>query len=137
MVRYYNLYIIQNFKIYNFEHIFYLLFFRGRAKYVREHTSALSFLHTNHNRSLPAKPIHTHLLYPILCTWKYSIRHKLLYCPRCIFGCFHGNQRCVASCHYFYTWEVLQEVDIICTVRPYTIEMMITISLTQYTYIIQ
>ncbi len=69
-------------------------------------------------------PIHTilginaHLLYPILCPWKYSIRHKLLYCPVCIFGCFHGNQRCVASCHYFYTWGVLQEVDIIGTVRP-------------------
>ncbi len=70
-------------------------------------------------------PIHTipginaHLLYPILYPWKYSIRHKLLYCPVCIFGCFHGNQRCVASCHYFYTWRVLQEMDIISTVRPY------------------
>ncbi len=31
-----------------------MLFFSGRAKYVREHTSALPFLHTNHNRSLPA-----------------------------------------------------------------------------------
>ncbi len=35
-------------------------------------------------------PIHTmpgtnaHLLYPILCPWKYSIRHKLLYCLVCI-----------------------------------------------------
>ncbi len=35
------------------------------------------------------------------------------------FGCFHGNQHCVASYHYFYTWGVLQEVDIISTVRPY------------------
>ncbi len=72
-------------------------------------------------------PIHTipginsHLLYPILCPWKYSIRHKLLYCPVCMFGCFHGNQCYVASCHYFYTWGVLQEVDIISTVRPYNI----------------
>ncbi len=70
-------------------------------------------------------PIHTisrinaHLLYPILCPWKYSITHKLLYCPVCIFDCFHDNQHCVASCHYFYTWGVLQEVDIISTVRPY------------------
>ncbi len=88
-----------------------MLFFSGRAKYVCEHTSALPFLHSNHNRSLPADqgltPIHTipginaHLLYPILCPWKYSIRH-LLYCPVCIFG-FHGNQHCVASCPYFYT----------------------------------
>ncbi len=56
-----------------------------------------------------SRPIHTipginaHLLYPILCSWKYSISHKLLYCSLCIFGCFHDNQRCVASCHYFYT----------------------------------
>ncbi len=35
------------------------------------------------------------------------------------FGCFHGNQRCVASCHYFYTWGVLQEVDVISMVRRY------------------
>ncbi len=39
-------------------------------------------------------PIHTipeinaHLLYPILCPWKYSIRDKLLYCPVCIFWLF-------------------------------------------------
>ncbi len=100
-----------------------MFFFSGRAKYVHEHTCALPFLHTNHNRSLPAEqvltPIHTipginaHLLYPILCPWKYSISHV------CIFGCFHGNQHCVASCHYSYTWGVLQEVDIISTVRPY------------------
>ncbi len=106
-----------------------MLFFSGRAKYVHEHTSALPFLHTNHNRSLPADQgltphshipgINAHLLYPILCPWKYSIRHKLLYCPVCIFGCFHVNQHCVASCHYFYTSGVLQEVDIISTVRPY------------------
>ncbi len=57
-----------------------------------------------------SRPIHTipginaHLLHPILCPWKYSIRHKLLYCPICIFGCFHGNHHCVVSCHYFYTW---------------------------------
>ncbi len=48
-----------------------------------------------------SRPIHTipginaYLLYPILLQWKYSIRHKLLYCPVCVFGC---NQRCVASC---------------------------------------
>ncbi len=48
--------------------------------------------------------INAHLLYPMLCPWKYSIRHKLLYCPVYMFGCFHGNQYCVASCHYFYTW---------------------------------
>ncbi len=64
-------------------------------------------------------PINAPLLYPILCPWKYSIRHKLLYCPVCIFACFHSNQRCVASYHYFYTCGVLQEVDIISTVRPY------------------
>ncbi len=56
-----------------------------------------------------SRPIHTipgmnaYLLYPILCPGKYSIRHKLLYCPVCIFGCLHGNQCCVASYHYFYT----------------------------------
>ncbi len=32
-----------------------MFFFSGRAKYVHEHTSALPFLHTNHNRSLPAE----------------------------------------------------------------------------------
>ncbi len=31
-----------------------MLYFSGRAKYVREHTSALPFLNTNHNLSLPA-----------------------------------------------------------------------------------
>ncbi len=81
--------------------------------------------------SMVSCPIHTipginaHLLYPILCPWKYFIRHKLLYCPVCIFGCFHGNQRCVASYHYFYTWGVLQEVNIISTVRPYILDLLI------------
>ncbi len=88
-------------------------------------TYPLPFLHTNHNPSFPAEqglaPIHTipginaHLLYP----WKYSIRHKLLYSSACIFGCFHGNQCCEVSCHYFYIGGILQEVDIISTVRPY------------------
>ncbi len=70
-------------------------------------------------------PVHTiqginaHLLYPILCPRKYSIRHKLLYCPVCILGCCYGNQCCEASCRYFYALEVLEEVDIISTVRPY------------------
>ncbi len=43
-----------NFKIYNFEDIF-CTFFSGRAKYVHEHTSALPFLHTNHNPSFHNK----------------------------------------------------------------------------------
>ncbi len=85
-------------------------------------------------------PIHTipginaHLLYPILCPWKYSIIHKLLYCAVCIFGCFHGNQCCVASYHYFYNWGVLLlEVDIISTVIPYyTIQVAITRKLRQF-----
>ncbi len=47
--------------------------------------------------------INADLLYAMLFPWKYSISHKLLYCPVCIFSCFHGNQHCVASCHYFYT----------------------------------
>ncbi len=47
---------ISNFKIYNFEHIFCMFFFSGKAKYVHEPTtSALPLLHTNHNRSLPAE----------------------------------------------------------------------------------
>ncbi len=71
---------------------------------------------SHHIYTIPG--INAHLLYPILCPWKYSIRHKL-YCPVCIFGCFHGNQRCLASYHYFYTWWVLQEVDIISKVKPY------------------
>ncbi len=50
-------------------------------------------------------PIHTllwinaDLLYPILCPWKYSISHKLLYCPVRILSCFHGNQHYIASCY--------------------------------------
>ncbi len=32
-----------------------MLYFSGRAKCVCEHTSALPFLHTNHNCSLPAE----------------------------------------------------------------------------------
>ncbi len=78
------------------------------------------FLLSKVSRPIHTKPgINAHL-YAILCPWKYSIRHKLLYCPVCIFGCFHDNQCCVASSHYFYTWGVLQEMDIISTVRPYT-----------------
>ncbi len=69
--------------------------------------------------------INAHLLYPILCPRKYSIRRKLLYCPVCIFCCFHGNQRCVASYHYFYTWGILQEVDIISTVRTYKFSLQL------------
>ncbi len=100
---------ISNFKIYNFEHIFCILFFvfSGRAKYVHQHTSSLHFciqIITDHFLlSKVSHPIHTipginaQLLYPILCPWKYSIRHKLLYCSVRIFGCFHGNQCCVAS----------------------------------------
>ncbi len=78
-------------------------------------------------------PIHTipginaHLLYHILCSWKYSIKQKLLYCPVCIFGCFHGNEICVASWHYFYTWGILQEVDIISTVRPHAVQIFVTL----------
>ncbi len=119
---------ISNFKIYNFEHIFCMFFLvGGQNMYI----NTLLLCHfciqiiTDHSlQSKVSHPIHTipainaHLLYPILCPWKYSIRHKLLYCPVCIFGCFHGNHRCVASYHYFYTWGVLQEVDIISTVRP-------------------
>ncbi len=83
---------------------------------ITDHFLLIKVSHTIH--TIPG--INAHLLYPILCLWKYSMRHKLLYCPVCFFGCFHGNQHCVASCHYFYTWGVLQEVDIISTVRPYT-----------------
>ncbi len=82
---------------------------------ITDHFLLIKVSHSIH--TIPG--INAHLLYPILCSWKYSITHKLLYCPVCIFGCFHGNQRCVASCHYFYTWGVLQEVDIISMVRPY------------------
>ncbi len=53
-----------------------------------------------------------------------TTKHKVLYCSVYIFGCFHGNQCCVASCHYFYTWGVLQEVDEINTVRPYVCHMV-------------
>ncbi len=105
-----------------------MVFFSGRAKYLHEHILHCHFciqIITDHLLlSKVSHPIHTipgingHLLYPILYPWKYSIRHKLLYCPVCILG-FHGNQRCIASYHYFYTWGVLQEVDIISTVRPY------------------
>ncbi len=105
---------ISNLKIYNFEHIFCMLFFSGRAKYVHEHTSALPFLHKNHNRSPPAEQgltPHSHhtrnkcsLMILYLMPLEVFYTHKLLYCPVCIFGCFHGNQRCVTSYHYFYTW---------------------------------
>ncbi len=122
-----------NFKIYNFEDIFSMFLLvgaAGRAKYGNMNT--LLYCHfciqmiTHHFLlSKVSRPIHTipginaHLLYPILCSWKYSIRHKLLYCPVCFFDYFHGNQHCVASCYYFYTLGVLQEVNVINTVRPY------------------
>ncbi len=103
--------------------------FSGRAKYVHEHTSALPFLHKNHNRSPPAEQgltPHSHhtrnkcsLMILYLMPLEVFYTHKLLYCPVCIYGCFHSNQHCVASSHYFYTWGVLQEVDIISMVRPY------------------
>ncbi len=69
--------------------------------------------------------INTHLLYPILFLCEYSISHKLLYCPVCIFWCFPGNQHCIISCHYFYTWDRgLQEVGTISTVRPFLSEFL-------------
>ncbi len=84
---------------------------------ITDHFLLSKFSHLIH--TIPG--INAHILSPILCPWKYSIRRKLLYCPVCIFGCFHGNQRCVASYHYFYTWWVQQKVDIISMVRPYII----------------
>ncbi len=81
---------------------------------------------SRHIQTIPR--INAHLLYPILCT-KYSTRHKL-YCPVYILICFHGNQHCVASCHYLYAWGVLQEVDVISTVGPqysYSLSSIITI----------
>ncbi len=103
-----------NFKIYNFEHIFCMFFLvGGQNMYMNTllHCHYCIQIITNHLQlSKVTRPIHTipginaHLLYPILCLWKYSIIHKLLYYPLCIFGYFHGNQCCVASCHYFYTW---------------------------------
>ncbi len=116
-----------------------MLFFRGRAKYLHEHTSALPFLPTNHNRSLPAYqgltplshhtrnkctlirsiPYHT---MPILYPWKYSIRHKLLYCPVCIFSLFPWQPTLcsILPLFLYLGGGVLQEVDIISTVRPYS-----------------
>ncbi len=38
--------------------------------------------------SHPIPGINAHLLYPIVCPWKYSIRHTLLYCPVCIVYCW-------------------------------------------------
>ncbi len=104
------------------------IFFSRRAKCVHEHTSALPFLHTNHNWSLPAEQgltPHSHhtrnkctLIIPYPMPLEVFYQTQIIILPCMYFGCFHGNQRCVASCHYLYTWEVLQEVDIISTVRP-------------------
>ncbi len=106
-----------------------MLFFSGRAKYVHEHTYTLPFLHSNHNRSLPAEQgltSHSHhtrnkctLINPYLMPLEVFYQTQIIILPCMYFGCFHGNQRCVASYNYFYTWGVLQEVDIISTVRPY------------------
>ncbi len=69
-------------------------------------------------------PIHTipginaHLLYPILCPWKYSIRHKLLYCPRMYLWLFPWQPTLCSILPLFLYLGVLQEVDIISTVRP-------------------
>ncbi len=102
------------FKIYNFDDIFCFFFLVGGQNIYMTtllHCHFCIQMITHH--FLPSKvsrPIHTipainaHLLYLLLCPWKYSVKHKLLNGPVCIFGYFHGNQRCVASCHYFYTW---------------------------------
>ncbi len=74
-----------------------------------------------------SQPIHTipginaHLLYPILCPWKYSIRHKLLYCPVCIFWLFPWQPALcgILPLFLYLGGGVLQEMDIISTMRPY------------------
>ncbi len=106
-----------------------MLFFSAWAKYVHGHTSALPFLHTNHARSLPAGQgltPHSHhtrnkctLIILYLMPLEVFYQTQIIILPCTYFCCFHGNQRCVVSCHYFYIWGVLQEVDIISMVRPY------------------
>ncbi len=120
----------------HFEHIFCMLFFSGRAKYVCEHTSALLCLYTNHNRSLSAKQgltPHSHH------TWNKCTLIIPFLMPLDV---FYQTQIIILPCMYFwlFPWQpilrsilplflylggstgsgyVLQEVDIISTVRPY------------------
>ncbi len=42
-------------KICNFEALFCMFVFNGKAKYIREKTFVLPFLHTNHSPSFPSE----------------------------------------------------------------------------------
>ncbi len=103
--------------------------FSRRSKYLREHTFALPFLHINHKPSLPAgqglTPYSHHtrnkctLIIPYLMPLEVFYQTQIIILSCMYFGCFHGNQHCVAACHYFYTWGVLHELDVIGMMRPY------------------
>ncbi len=67
---------------------------------------------TNHFLlSKVSHPIHTipgmnkcTLIIPYLMPLEVFYQTQIIILPCMYFGCFHGNQRCVASYHYFYTW---------------------------------
>ncbi len=67
-----------------------MFLFSGRAKYAHEHTSALPFLHTNHNPSFLAEQglmphsCHTMNKCTLIIPWNYSIRHNC-YIVMCVF----------------------------------------------------
>ncbi len=99
-------------------------FFNSRAKYVHEHTSALPFLHMNHNRPLPAEQgltpgINAHLLHSYLMPLEVFYQTQIIIMPCMYFWLFPWQPTLCSICYYFYTWGVLQEVDIISKVRPY------------------
>ncbi len=91
-----------------------MFLFSGRAKYVREHTSALPFLHTNHNPPLPAEQSlmpHSHhsrnkctLIIPFLMPLEVFYQTQFIILSCMYFWLFPWQPTlCAASCHYFYT----------------------------------
>ncbi len=92
---------ILNFKIYNFEHIFCMLFFSGRAKYVCKDTSTLPFLSANHNQSLPAKQGLTSHSHHIRCKYTLIIPYLM---PLEV---FYQTHIIILPCMYFwlFPWQ--------------------------------
>ncbi len=107
----------------------------GRAKCVHEHTSALPFLPTNHNRSLPAYQgltllsHHTRnkctLIIPYLMPLELFYQTQIIILPCMYFWLFPWQPTLCSILLLFLYLGVLQEVDIISTDHiPITLEAL-------------
>ncbi len=76
-------------------------------------------------------------------SWKCSIYQSQIIILSCkYFSCFHGNQYCVAFCHYFYTWgggglrKLDAIIEVISTVRRYAIIAITSVCLPLFFWVL-